>query len=337
MSALNKMIGVKLMLMILLCGVELRFTVLQYPHSISATEGDSVTMNCTYGGGLGQVPVGQVSWSRGASRENATDLEEDLQLMRRLEKSKSHHFTERKIFINISDVRQYDSATYYCTVKAMTGQLSVGNGTKLQVKRQVCVNESVPPPVAGLLVGKCILIVFLIAFGVVACLVKPKNPDCHKGLIMQSTTSKVTYEFLLSSRARIKMQTICTWTFLNFMAILLHIDHGLRGDIEVFQSPDAINVTEGDSVQLNCTFELNQKVGRVLWRRASENMELSARNIFYQSRIQKSGPKLFAQSMAFIRINNVAKMDSDFYYCEVEVPGFGSGNGTGTQLIVTNT
>ncbi|XP_078422354.1 uncharacterized protein LOC144695329 [Cetorhinus maximus] len=40
--------------------------------------------------------------------------------------------------------------------------------------------------------------------------------------------------------------------------------------------------------------------------------------------------------MAFVKIDNLAKMDSDFYYCEVEVPMYGRGNGTGTQLFVTN-
>ncbi|XP_038671335.1 uncharacterized protein LOC119975616 [Scyliorhinus canicula] len=176
---------------------ESQVTVLQAPQSVDATEGDSVTMNCTYGSGLLPVPVGQVSWSRGASRENATELEEDPLLMRRTERSKSHHFTERRIFIKISDLRQDDSATYFCTAKAMTGELSVGNGTKLKVQRRICGNEFISPPVAGILVGKCILTILLIFFGVVACLVKPKNPD--KGPIMKSMVSKVCKRSLVIS------------------------------------------------------------------------------------------------------------------------------------------
>ncbi|GCB69709.1 hypothetical protein scyTo_0001108 [Scyliorhinus torazame] len=190
MSTRNKIISIIVMLLIRICAGESGVTVLQSPQSIDATEGDSVTMNCTYGSSLGPVPVGQVSWSRGASRENATELEGDRQLMSRLERSKPHHFAKRKIFIKISDLRQYDSATYYCTVKTMTGERSVGNGTKLVVQRRICGNEFLSPPVAGLLVGKCILTVFLVLFGVVACLVKPKNSDCDEGPNAKSTTSK---------------------------------------------------------------------------------------------------------------------------------------------------
>ncbi|XP_072329613.1 natural cytotoxicity triggering receptor 3-like [Scyliorhinus torazame] len=195
MSTHNKIISIHLMLLVLICASESRVTVLQSPQSVDATEGDSVTMNCTYGSGLLPVPVGQVSWSRGALKENATELEEDLQLMGRMERSKSHHFAERRIFIKISDLRQDDSATYFCTVKAMTGELSVGNGTKLKVQRRICGNEFLSPPVAGVLVGKCILTILLILFGVVACLVKPKNPD--KGPIMKSTPSKVCKRSLM--------------------------------------------------------------------------------------------------------------------------------------------
>ncbi|XP_038673028.1 uncharacterized protein LOC119976535 [Scyliorhinus canicula] len=132
------------------------------------------------------------------------------------------------------------------------------------------------------------------------------------------------------------MQTIRIWAFLNFMAILIQIDYGLRREIHVVQFPASINVTEGESVQLNCTFELSWKVGRVVWRRASGNTELSLWNPFYQGRMQMSGADLFAQSVAFIKIENLAKMDSDVYYCEVEVPTIGGGNGTGTQLTVTD-
>ncbi|XP_067865593.1 natural cytotoxicity triggering receptor 3-like isoform X2 [Heterodontus francisci] len=110
--------------------------------------------------------------------------------------------------------------------------------------------------------------------------------------------------------------------------------NGLKGELKVFQSPAAINVTEGGSMQLNCTFEANQTVGRVVWRRASENMEMSDSNPFYQRRIVKSGPTLFAQKMIFIKIHNLTKMDSDFYYCEVEIQGIGVETGKGTQLIV---
>ncbi|XP_078422355.1 natural cytotoxicity triggering receptor 3-like [Cetorhinus maximus] len=181
MPALNKIITVNLMLLVLLYTGQSRVTVLQHPQSVDATEGDSVTMYCTYGDRMVQVPVGQVSWSRGASRENATDLEGDPQLVGRLEKSKPRDFIERKIFIKISDVRRHDSATYYCTVKAMGGASNIGNGTKLRVKRLICGNEFLSPPATGLLVGKCVLIALLILFGVVVCLVKPKNPDCDKG------------------------------------------------------------------------------------------------------------------------------------------------------------
>ncbi|XP_067829800.1 uncharacterized protein [Heptranchias perlo] len=131
------------------------------------------------------------------------------------------------------------------------------------------------------------------------------------------------------------MQTIHIWTILNLVTMFLHIDNGLMSELSVFQSPANITLTEGDSVQMNCTFEGNGTVGRVGWRRASQNVEVLDRNPFYQNRLTKSGPELFAQQLAFIKIVNLTKMDSDFYYCEVEIPTFGDGNGTGTQLIIT--
>ncbi|XP_067865594.1 natural cytotoxicity triggering receptor 3-like [Heterodontus francisci] len=198
MPALNKIIGVNLMLLILSKACRSWVNVLQSPQSVDATEGDSVTMYCAYGEGMAEMPVSQVSWTRGASREKATDLESDLLLINRLEKSKPHHFIERKIFIKISDLRLHDSDTYYCVVKAMDGELRIGNGTKVHVKRQPCGSELLSPPVTGLLVGKCILIVFLILFGVVACLVKPKTRDCSEDPTAKSVTSEVCMRSLMS-------------------------------------------------------------------------------------------------------------------------------------------
>ncbi|GCC33669.1 hypothetical protein chiPu_0012139 [Chiloscyllium punctatum] len=119
---------------------------------------------------------------------------------------------------------------------------------------------------------------------------------------------------------------------------LLHCtpDNVLMREVKVLQSPN-VHVTEGESVQLNCTFDAPPNaVGRIVWRRAIENMEVSNSNPFYKKRLEKSGAELFVQGKAFIKLNRVLKLDSDFYYCEVELPAIGRGNGTATQLVVTD-
>ncbi|XP_043533739.1 uncharacterized protein LOC122541178 [Chiloscyllium plagiosum] len=131
------------------------------------------------------------------------------------------------------------------------------------------------------------------------------------------------------------MQTVQRWMFLNVMTVFLQTDNVLMREVKVVQSPN-VHVTEGESVQLNCTFDVLNTVGRIVWRRAIENMEISNSNPFYKRRLEKSGAELFVQGKAFIKLNRVLKLDSDFYYCEVEFPAIGSRNGTATQLVVTD-
>nr|QTT61903.1 natural cytotoxicity triggering receptor 3 [Ginglymostoma cirratum] len=132
------------------------------------------------------------------------------------------------------------------------------------------------------------------------------------------------------------MQTVQMRMFLNLMTALLHTDSVLMREVKAFQSPDVVRATEGESVQLNCTFEALGRVGKIVWRRAFENAEVSDRNPFYERRLETLGSELFAQGKTSIKINRVSKMDSDYYYCQVEFMTTGKSNGTTTQLVVTD-
>ncbi|XP_048376288.1 uncharacterized protein LOC125446623 [Stegostoma tigrinum] len=132
------------------------------------------------------------------------------------------------------------------------------------------------------------------------------------------------------------MQTIQMRMFLNLMIALSHTDSVLMKEVKVFQSPDVVHVTEGASVQLNCTFETLGPVGQIVWKRAFENAEVSVRNPFYERRLETLGSELFAQGKASIKINRVSKIDSDYYYCQVEFMTIGKSHGTTTQLVVTD-
>ncbi|GCC33665.1 hypothetical protein chiPu_0012135 [Chiloscyllium punctatum] len=115
-------------------GTKMNITVFQFPPFITVTEGESVTLNCALDFEGTSSPVGAVYWTRGKSDEYK--LDDSPFYTARLQKSGSDSFAKKRIFINISDLIEKDSDTYYCNIKFFGAGKRHGNGTKLEVKRK---------------------------------------------------------------------------------------------------------------------------------------------------------------------------------------------------------
>ncbi|GCC33666.1 hypothetical protein chiPu_0012136 [Chiloscyllium punctatum] len=109
-------------------------TVFQFPSLITATEGQSVTLNCAldFEGTLSLI--GAVYWTRG--NLDGYKLDNSPFYEARLQASDSDSFANSRIFINISDLIEKDSDTYYCHIIVLGAGKRHGNGTKLEVKRK---------------------------------------------------------------------------------------------------------------------------------------------------------------------------------------------------------
>ncbi|XP_043534294.1 uncharacterized protein LOC122541531 [Chiloscyllium plagiosum] len=115
-------------------GTKMNITVFQFPPFITVTEGESVTLNCVLDFEGTSSPVGAAYWTRGKSDEYK--LDDSPFYTARLQKSGSDSFAKKRIFINISDLIEKDSDTYYCNINFFGAGKRHGNGTKLEVKRK---------------------------------------------------------------------------------------------------------------------------------------------------------------------------------------------------------
>nr|QTT61901.1 natural cytotoxicity triggering receptor 3 [Ginglymostoma cirratum] len=113
---------------------KMNVTVFQFPPFITVTEGESVTLNCALDIEGTPILVGAVSWTRG--KPDGYKLDDSPFYAARLRKSDGDSFAHNRIFINISDLIEKDSDTYYCRVSVMGREGRDGNGTKLEVKRK---------------------------------------------------------------------------------------------------------------------------------------------------------------------------------------------------------
>ncbi|XP_038673031.1 uncharacterized protein LOC119976539 isoform X1 [Scyliorhinus canicula] len=116
-------------------GGKMNFTVYQFPPFITAAEGESVILKCALGFEGKHSLIGAARWTRG--KPGGYKLDNSPFYKNRLERSDSASIGNNRIFINISDLLQDDSDTYYCHVSFMGTEERCGNGTHLHVKRKV--------------------------------------------------------------------------------------------------------------------------------------------------------------------------------------------------------
>ncbi|XP_067865098.1 natural cytotoxicity triggering receptor 3-like [Heterodontus francisci] len=104
--------------------------VIQTPPFISATEGQSVILNCTYEGPSG---VGVFKWFKN-TEDGAEVTDQAVEYSGRITRASADDFKgKRDASINITDLRHYDSGIYYCKVELMGFQEKQGQGTTLNV------------------------------------------------------------------------------------------------------------------------------------------------------------------------------------------------------------
>ncbi|XP_038673032.1 uncharacterized protein LOC119976539 isoform X2 [Scyliorhinus canicula] len=113
-------------------GGKMNFTVYQFPPFITAAEGESVILKCALGFEGKHSLIGAARWTRG--KPGGYKLDNSPFYKNRLERSDSASIGNNRIFINISDLLQDDSDTYYCHVSFMGTEERCGNGTHLHVK-----------------------------------------------------------------------------------------------------------------------------------------------------------------------------------------------------------
>ncbi|XP_038673485.1 uncharacterized protein LOC119976781 isoform X2 [Scyliorhinus canicula] len=113
-------------------GGKMNFTVYQFPPFITAAEGESVILYCALGFEGKLSLFGAARWTRG--KPGGYKLDNSPFYKNRLERSGSTSIGNNRIFINISDLLQDDSDTYYCHVSFMGTEERCGNGTHLYVK-----------------------------------------------------------------------------------------------------------------------------------------------------------------------------------------------------------
>ncbi|XP_067865597.1 natural cytotoxicity triggering receptor 3-like isoform X2 [Heterodontus francisci] len=116
-------------------GGKISVTVFQFPPFRTADEGESVTLNCALDFEGNVTLIGTAHWTRG--KPDGYKLDKSPFYEGRLEKSGSDSFTNNRIFINISDLIEKDTDTYYCRVSLMETGVRDGNGTKLEVRRRI--------------------------------------------------------------------------------------------------------------------------------------------------------------------------------------------------------
>ncbi|XP_059825201.1 uncharacterized protein LOC132393827 isoform X2 [Hypanus sabinus] len=104
------------------------------------------------------------------------------------------------------------------------------------------------------------------------------------------------------------------------------------------QSPVQITVTEGETVQLNCTYisktnDAKKLVGAITWYKDKENHTVYNKSGEFQGRVRPNSSKgILSQHL---QIFNVRMNDTGKYYCKVEIFGEGNHLGKGTEVQVT--
>ncbi|XP_072920858.1 uncharacterized protein [Hemitrygon akajei] len=132
-----------------------------------------------------------------------------------------------------------------------------------------------------------------------------------------------------------------TW---NVFVCSLFLFSGMRlfpatttnGTIE--QSPVQITVTEGGTVQLNCTYiskrnNTTKSIGAIIWYKDRENHTVCNKSGEFQGRVRLDSSRgILSQHL---QIFNVRTNDAGKYYCRVEIFGDVTYFGKGTEVQVT--
>ncbi|XP_078075384.1 uncharacterized protein LOC144497820 [Mustelus asterias] len=100
----------------------------------------------------------------------------------------------------------------------------------------------------------------------------------------------------------------------------------------VVQRPGSVHIFQGESVILNCSFQL-QGLGTYSWRRDDNPIDFDSPR--YKNRIVKADQHAFnSRKDASIRIKNMTECESGIYYCEIEILGKPKQSGNGTSVTV---
>ncbi|XP_062904152.1 uncharacterized protein LOC134346627 isoform X2 [Mobula hypostoma] len=102
---------------------------------------------------------------------------------------------------------------------------------------------------------------------------------------------------------------------------------------QVFQTPATVHLSEGTTLVLNCTFELN---GVLTYTWSKDDCPMDFKSQRYKDKVVRPDPNRFKINKdASIRIKNVTIFDSGMYYCQIDEMGKEKKNGSGTLVIVS--
>ncbi|XP_051899804.1 natural cytotoxicity triggering receptor 3-like [Pristis pectinata] len=107
---------------------------------------------------------------------------------------------------------------------------------------------------------------------------------------------------------------------------------------KINQSPQRITVTEGGTVQLNCTFSLKSShqgdkiIGSISWYKDVEDRCVCATCSGYQGRVLlNSSISILSESL---QITNLSMNDTGKYYCKVDIFMEAQYLGNGTEVTI---
>ncbi|KAK6493799.1 hypothetical protein HHUSO_G177 [Huso huso] len=117
---------------------------------------------------------------------------------------------------------------------------------------------------------------------------------------------------------------------------------GAIGEINIIQSPPYISATEGESVQMNCSWKTHEKIEQMRvewWKNQSLIISLLYQQNSSDTRGKNASYTLVIKAnntCAELRIANLTSNHTGTYYCraQVEIPRLIRGNGSGTVLCV---
>ncbi|XP_062903896.1 uncharacterized protein LOC134346457 [Mobula hypostoma] len=110
--------------------------------------------------------------------------------------------------------------------------------------------------------------------------------------------------------------------------------------VTITQTPPRVTVTEGGSVQLNCSFwwnlgqEENKPLYSIDWYKDEESALLCNKTAAYNGRLLKSYTEGFLSERASITILDLKLNETGKYYCKIQTLNAETATGTGTEITV---